>query len=275
MKELIVNDKMGSRSLRAFCIFIFQGLIYPFFIRKMEPDFEKIKDFAVLKDKTYSRNGKWSYTQWTLSFKDEVQVLEGHQGWNTSTYREGFARAAGMSSIQGWEDMQKAFYGVEIPVIRRFLADVGLQNLADDLDEIEDAMERLSSKKSEAKSVLVTFGSPTRRSAENGYWNEPKTIPGFKNASIQKIDADKGWGNPENIQILGIKGQITDLQHTSGRAGGFYDVTLLVDPASYVGDDAGKDDLFVEPETGEVVVREKSQEQLAASPFASLQGKIK
>jgi hypothetical protein len=107
---------------------------------------------------------------------------------------------------------------------------------AEALDAVDAQLSALdeSAVAAETEIVVVSFGNPTNRGIANGYWDQPKEIPGQEGAEIKKIDATKGWGDVANIVLAGIAGTVLDATHARGPHGGYYSVTVAVVPGTTV-----------------------------------------
>ena len=220
------SDGLGQRSCRNFLIFIHGDEVIPF-------RGESIKNVVVVRGTDYTKNGKWSYTTYCLQVADGVRYISGRDGWNTGRFVEGLGDAVGRKTPDTWSQVAEAL-GVSVPSTMRFLR-AWRPRAAEALDETESALEALE--ESEQKNghdivnVVVYFGSPSNREISEGYWEKPKKISEFEPAEIRLKDVALGWIEG-NIEVVGISGEVLSVEHSRGRHGGYYSVSVAVIPGT-------------------------------------------
>ena len=75
---------------------------------------------VVIRGTSFEKNGKWSNTTYRLVLATGVSPIAGVDGWETGTFREGLAKATGVSPIDTWEECARALR-VTLESAKRFL----------------------------------------------------------------------------------------------------------------------------------------------------------
>ena len=75
---------------------------------------------VVVRGTSFEKNGKWSNTTFRLVLGTGVRAIAGTDGWETGTFREGLAKATGVSPIDTWEECARAL-GATVESAKRFL----------------------------------------------------------------------------------------------------------------------------------------------------------
>jgi len=224
MTNIEYSDGIGSRGRNPFLLFVRGDEIISF-------AGSDIAGVVVVRGTDYTKNGKWSHTTYRLQLADGIRHIAGRSGWETGRFVEGLASAVGCATPDTWADTAKAL-GVSVPSAMEFLRS-WRPKAAEKLDEVEQSLvklEEVSEKETDSVIVTVSFGSPTKRAAREGYWESPKSIPGY-NAEIRKIDASGSWAEG-NIAVVGISGTVLSVKHSSGMHGGYYGVSVAVIPGT-------------------------------------------
>ncbi len=224
MESLQYSDGIGSRGRNPFLLLVKGDEVIVF-------RGQSIPGVVVVRGTDYTKNGKWSHTTYRLQLADGIRHIVGRNGWETSRFVEGLALAVGCATPDTWADTAKAL-GISVPSAMEFLRSWRQQE-AEKLDEIEQSLaklEEVSKKKTDSVIVTVSFGSPTNHAVREGYWESPKSIPGY-NAEIRKIDASGSWIEG-NIVVIGISGTVLSVKYSSGMHGGYYGVSVGVIPGT-------------------------------------------
>lgn len=224
MENIQWSDGMGHRSRAAFFLFVKGDEVLVF-------HGEDIPGVVVVRGTDYRKNGKWSHTTYRLQIADGIRCIAGHQGWETGRFVEGLAAAVNCKTPDTWTDTAQAL-GVSVPSAMEFLRAFRCQ-AAENLDEVEQslaALEEVSEQETDSVIVTVSFGSPTNRAIQDGYWDNPKSIPGGA-GQIRKIDPEVGW-TEGNIEVVGIAGTVLSVKHSAGMHGGYYAVSVAIIPAA-------------------------------------------
>lgn len=218
MKSVQWSDKLGHRSRSAFLLLIQNNNVYVF-------EGESIPSVCVVRGYDYTKNGKWSHNTYRIDVSNDVTVISGHMGWETGRFAEGLAESRNLpDSIDTWIDMAQAL-GVSMESAQNFLYS-WRPKAAEAIDRIEKELQDLESTTGSSSIVVATFGSPTRRMREEGFWRNPKPIPG--GGEVCLINPDEGW-YPENIKICDRQGRVIRCDHKSGRGGGYVSITLAIE----------------------------------------------
>lgn len=217
------SDGIGSRSRNPFLLFIRGDEIIPF-------GGSDIAGVVVVRGTDYTKNGKWSHNTYRLQLADGIRHIAGMSGWETGRFVEGLGSAIGCATPDTWADTAKAL-GVSVPSAMEFLR-ATRPKAAEKLDEVEQSLaklEEVSEQGTDSLVVTVSFGSPTNRAIQDGYWESPKTIPGYT-AEIRLKDSG-GW-TEGNIEVVGISGTVLSVKHSRGMHGGYYAVSVAVIPGT-------------------------------------------
>lgn len=223
-KNIEWNDGLGSRSRSPWLLLIKGEEIVAF-------TGETIPGFVVVRGTNYKKNGKWSNTTYRLTLADGVREISGRAGWESGLFVEGLGRATSNSTPDTWTDLAKCL-GVSVPAAMKFIRG-WKSGTAKAMDETEAALvvlEESTEADDDTEKVTVSFGSPTNRSIRNGFWESPKSIPGYE-AEIRLVDPSEGWSK-ENIEVVGISGTVLSAESSSGMHGGYRAVTVAVIPGT-------------------------------------------
>ena len=228
VSSITYSDGIGSRSRRPFLILIKGEAITTF-------KGETIPGIVVVRGTDYSKNGKWSHTTFRLELAQGVRAISGRDGWETGKFVEGLRSAASFGSpVDTWADVANAL-GVSVPSAMEFLRS-WRPKAAAALDEVDAALTALDEAADEAEAVqdtetvVVSFGSPTRRQRAEGFWTSPKSIPNYV-GELRLIDAERGW-TKGNITVVGVLGTVVSATHSSGHGGGYVSVTVAIVPGT-------------------------------------------
>lgn len=180
---------------------------------------------------SFKRDGKWSHTTYRLLVADGIRVIDGRDGWETGRFVEGLQSAVSASApIDRWPSVAEAL-GVSVPCAMEFLRS-WRPKAAEALDEVDARLEQFeeatdAAAASEVETVVVSFGSPTRRQREEGFWHTPKAIPGTDEGEVALIASDGGWV-AGNVAVHGVSGIVTDVRQSGGYGGGYVAVTVAI-----------------------------------------------
>lgn len=225
MQSLTWSNGIGNRSRKPFLLFVKNDKVMVF-------TGELIPGICVVRGTDYTRSGKWSHTTYRLEVAPGVRVISGHDGWETGRFVEGLGAAVRVKTPDTWVETAEAL-GVSVPSCMDFLRS-WKPKMAEKLDEVDQAMTALDEASADAENdpiiVTVSFGCPMNREIRNGYWDNPKSIPGYEGV-IQKISLEKGWVEG-NIKVVGIQGTVISVKHSSGHHGGYYAVSVAVIPGT-------------------------------------------
>jgi len=193
---------------------------------------QNVPGMVVVRGTDYHKNGKGSHTTFRLELAQGVRAISGRDGWETGRFVEGLRSAVSFGQpIDTWADVANAM-GVSVPSAMTFLKE-WRPKAAAALDEVDAQLEALDAAVSkdavvDTETVVVSFGGPTNRAIADGFWKNPKGIPGH-DGELRLIDAEKGW-TKENIQVVGMSGAVPSATHASGYHGGYVSVTVAVVP---------------------------------------------
>lgn len=160
------NNQMGSRSRKSWLLLIKDNTITVF-------GGSDIPEMVVVVGTDYKSNGKWSSTTYRLAIAKGVRIIDGMDGWETGTFREGLRSAVGYNKpIDRWIELANAL-GVSMGEAQRFLREFR-PNEAERLDKIEALLGELEEESDEEQEeISITFGAPSRRMMNEGFWELP------------------------------------------------------------------------------------------------------
>ncbi len=222
--EITWSDGIGPRSRSSFLLFVKGDEVISF-------NGSTISGIVVVKGTDYQKNGKWSYHTYRLQLARGVRHIAGRDGWGTGRFVEGLGTATGCSTPDTWAEVAQTM-GISVPGAMDFLRS-WRPKAAEKLDEVEESLmelEEISDSEEDFETVMVSFGSPSNKAIRDGYWESPKSIPGYE-AEIRLIDVGRGW-TETNIEVVGISGTVLSVKHSSGMHGGYYAVSVAVVPGT-------------------------------------------
>jgi hypothetical protein len=218
--EFIWSDKIGNRGRRPWLLIVDGDTIRPF-------SGESIPGILVVITADYEKSGKWSGYTYRLLINDRVRTLSGRDGWETGYFAEGLGSLPGRRTPGTWSETAEAL-GVSTPSAMSFLRE-WRPKAADRLDKVEADLAVLADAipENDITTVVVSFGCPTNRMIADGWWEAPKSIPGFEGGYIALVDPKVGW-HEGNIEVGGVKGSVISVVHSTGMHGGYYAVTVVL-----------------------------------------------
>lgn len=215
------NNGIGSRERRAWLLLIKGERVEVF-------TGADVSGFAAIIASSYKKDGKWSSTTYRIGLFPGVRAIAGMDGWETGKFIEGLRSAAGVAKVETWSDVGSAL-GVSVPAAMKFLREWRLK-AAEALDEVDSKLTALEDATADAdgevETTTVSFGSPTRRRREEGFWTSPKSIPGV-DGEVELVDPAGGW-TLGNVRVTGCAGQVLSVTHSSGQGGGYVAVVVAV-----------------------------------------------
>ncbi len=219
IKKWSWNDGIASRSRRPACLVISsEGDIHRF-------SGEHIPGVAQILSDEYEQNGKWSNTTYHCVSPAGTEIYFWRQSWDEGLFWPQSSWEEAIATLQEVAPQAKPEAIEEI--IREHWP-----KAAEKFDENRRIMEEMSGDGSgkPPEKVEISFGSPTNRAIRDGFWERPKSIPGYK-AEIRLINPDEGWSK-DNIDVVGISGKVLSVSHSSGMHGGYYSVLVVVTPGT-------------------------------------------
>jgi hypothetical protein len=181
---------------------------------------ESIPSVAVVLVSKYTRNGKWSHSEYTIELAPGVRSYPIIMGWETGTLREALKAYDWVSAAN--------YFGVSLNVVKKFIAQWRPFD-AEHWDMVEKEIEELESISEQGmETVIVNIGPGTRRAREEGCLVWP--------IMIEEPNKTKTELAPEQW-ITGCKvGNVLvqDVVHHSGYGGGTKEITLVVPCGSTV-----------------------------------------
>ncbi len=213
MKEFEWNNKQGSRDRAAWLLLVKSDQIYLF-------QGATIPGVVAVKGSDHEKAGKWSNTTYRLVLASGVRAYPGLDGWETGTFRE----AVGADT---WIEAANAL-SVSVPVLQVFLRE-WRPKAAEHFDTVDASLIELDEAEEAgggADVITVSFGAPTSRERENGYWDLPVTILDDRQQVVDTLSPINGY-TPSNERV-----KLLDKTRTSGHGGGYISLRLAVPTGS-------------------------------------------
>lgn len=161
--------------------------------------------------------GKWSGTKYVLELARGVRAihflspLHGRWGENYLSWGE-VVLELGLPVEQA-----KQLVGKLYPTAAKRL---------DDIEAFEAAQETAGEG---AELVVVSFGSPTNRQVNAGFWEESKRGRTSTGVEVEVAPGEKGWATPVVVQPAGAL--VVGAQRTPGHHGGYWAIEVQVPTA--------------------------------------------
>lgn len=223
MSEFTWSNEMGHRGRAAWLLLVDRdGLVHAF-------SGESIPTVCVVRNRDFSKCGKWSHTTYLLQLASGVRALAGRDGWETGRFDEGLACVAQVPVIDTWAACANAL-GVTVQEAKRFLRE-WRPKAAERLDSIEAELVALEESDESAggdgvEKITISFGSPTRKQREAGFWTAPKWVAPGVWATL--VDPQRDW-EADNVAICGcVEGKVIDAVHMRGFGGGSRSLTIAM-----------------------------------------------
>jgi hypothetical protein len=222
MKTETWTKKLGHRDRLPWALIIQDGQVHPF-------TGQDIPGLCSVTWQSYIKNGKWSSTTYRMAIPDSARLITGHEGWGTGTFLEGLqSELHPCPPIERWVDLANAL-GVGIPEAQRFLRGYRPEEAAR-IDEVEAAIASMMAAEDrldgDVEDITITFGAPTRRQMEAGYWEAPVLVllDGQEVGRVTPGGEPSGWLSPL------AQGRVTVLSVTKsdGYNGGYFSLRLKV-----------------------------------------------
>jgi hypothetical protein len=91
------SDRQGSRDRQAGLLVVAGGDCY-WFAGGSDQNVAVLSSY-------WRKDGKWSHTTYRIAVTDGVRVYPARQGWESGKWREGLAKATGLSPLASWEEI--------------------------------------------------------------------------------------------------------------------------------------------------------------------------
>jgi len=177
-------------------------------------DGQGIPGFCTIQREHYTPNGKWSNTTYELLLAPGVRPLYFlsplHGLWG-----EEFAT---------WGQVA-AELGLPVDVAREIVR-AEYPKTAERLDQVERFAAEVAQGGQSVETVIVSFGAPTRREMDNGYWDQPKSASTSDGRQVTIAPGPGWWAEPVVIEPEGAR--IISSRHTPGMHGGYWAVEVAV-----------------------------------------------
>lgn len=152
------NDGMRSRRRRPHLI-----LVAPAGDRMISFAGKSIPGVCAVVGADYEKCGKWSNNTYRIELAPGWRHFSIVEGWETGTFREAIG-------ADRWVDGAN-YFGVALPVFQEFLRRE-YPEAAEHYDSVEEALAGIP-EECDGTQVAITFGGPTNRQREAGFWTWP------------------------------------------------------------------------------------------------------
>ena len=211
MKMITWKNKMAPRCRRAWAIVVGPGDEIELFTG------DSIPGKVAVVGRDYKKCGIWSHNIYRLEIAEGVRFVSGHMGFETGTFTEGL-RDATRKPTDRWHEVAEAL-GVTLPVAQEFLR-AWLPGTAEKLDQVETDLASLDETSPAGAAVIsVSYGGPTRKQRENGFWEWPVRILDEGGEEVGRVSPD---GEPSgDVKVL-------KWNRMAGHGGGYVSMLLAV-----------------------------------------------
>jgi hypothetical protein len=174
---------------------------------------ESLPGYCAVVTAEYRQSGKWSNTTYQLRLAPGVRPLHFvsplHGTWGDKMESWG-----GVAQILGLPiELSQAIVLKEFP------------STAERLDKVEAfALAVEEEHGNQAEVVVISFGSPTRRAIEEGFWRSPKSDCD-SSATIAPGEGDD-WSKPVVLEPAGA--EVISSRHRPGMHGGYWAVEVVL-----------------------------------------------
>jgi len=179
---------------------------------------ENISGFCAIATSSYNKNGKWSCTEYTINLATGVRPLYFlsplHGTWG--------------DDLASWGEVAETL-GLPVDVAQMLIRSE-YSGTAERLDKLEEFALAAEAEGNETETVIISFGSPTNRARQEGYWDAPKSAQ-TTNGQKVTVKPDQGqygpdWDKPSVVEPVGAK--ILSSRHQPGMHGGYWTIEVAV-----------------------------------------------
>jgi hypothetical protein len=172
-----------------------------------------IPGFCVITSEVYSKEGKWSNTTYVLDLAPGVRPIYFLSPLH-GTWGEHF---------ESWGAVAE-FLGLPIEVARQVVRDE-YPRTAERLDQVEQFALEVEALGNTTETVIISFGSPTRRQAADGFWERPKSATTSDGRRVT-VAPDPSWEAPTVVEPHGAR--VISVRHKPGMHGGYWTIEVAV-----------------------------------------------
>jgi hypothetical protein len=219
------SNQIGHRGRRKWALLVANGKVFPF-------EGKTVDGVVAVMGTSYEQAGKWSHTTFRLELAPGIRFISGCDGWETGRFLEGLKSATHADVfLDTWPAVANAL-GVAIPECRRFLEAFSPASV-EALDAAEAALESVDkAAEGNVAELALSFGGPTRRERDNGYWDWPVIVEDASGLEIGRVVPDNdpcvGWRSPQTLGPIGLIG----VEKTAGHGGGYVSLRVAVPEGS-------------------------------------------
>lgn len=218
------NDKQGHRGRGAWLLLVDgQGAVHVF-------AGDTIPGVVAVLGADYAKAGKWSARYYRLQLAPGVRAIAGRDGWETGRFVEGLRDAVNWPApIDRWVDVANAL-GVMLSEAERFLRE-WRPAAAEALDQVERDLETVDTDAGDdgAETVAVSFGHPTNRQMDRGFWRWPVRVLDAEGHEVGHVAAHQGcWDDPQQRPTATGQVRVLALECARGYHGGTVSLRLAV-----------------------------------------------
>lgn len=180
---------------------------------------QNIPGICVITAQKYTKNGKWSSTEWTLDLAPGIRPIHLlsplHRTWGDHFTSWGAAAE---------------HLGLPIEVVQA-LVKTEYPETAERLNKVEEFALANEAKGETTETVVISFGSPTNRQRREGYWSSNKTGRASDGTEVEiapgaNADGSPNWSKPTVVSPDGA--EIISSRHRPGMHGGYVTVEVSV-----------------------------------------------
>jgi hypothetical protein len=213
MKQVIWQKQMDHRGRHPWAVIVCDGVVYPF----MGAD---IPGICTVTERSAEGDDQ-SNTTYRLTIPDTARFVSGHVGQEVDGFSEGLQWAFHSYGPAEKEAILVDVLGAALPEARRFFRGVHPQEAAH-LDKVEVGDDLGG----DTEEVTFSFGGPTRRQLNAGYWDAPVVVL-LGNEEVGQVTPGRGlvgWVVPISYGRTLVLSAI----HSVGRNGGYFSFRMRV-----------------------------------------------
>lgn len=183
---------------------------------------ENIPGYCAVVTAQYTKNGKWSNTQYVLDLAAGVRPLHFlspmHGTWG--------------DDLASWGEVVEKL-GLAVETVHA-LVRAEYPATGERLDKLENFQLAAEAEGGDTEVVIISFGSPTNRAIAEGYWSKPKSgkTSDGRTVTVAPGQGQYGsdWDKPVAVEPEGAR--VVSSRHSPGMHGGYWTIEVVVPMAT-------------------------------------------
>jgi hypothetical protein len=174
---------------------------------------KNIPGFCAVVTEVHTPDGKWSRTRYVLELAPGVRPLHFlsplHGTWG--------------ETFESWGAVAE-FLSLPIEVAQQIVRDE-YPRTAERLDRLEQFALEVEALGSTTETVIISFGSPTRRQVAEGFWERPRSATTSEGRKVT-VAPNPTWDTPTVVEPEGAT--VISVRHKPGMHGGYWTIEVAV-----------------------------------------------